>query len=478
MEIKSSIRLYNTLSREIEEFIPLDDKKVGIYACGPTVYERAHIGHIRRYVLDDVLIRLLRYLSYGVTHVMNVTDVGHLVSDSDSGEDKMEKGARREKKTAWEVAKFYEEYFFQVMSEVGVARADIVCRATDHIKEQIELIKKLESKDFIYVVPDGVYFDSTKFPNYGKLARLDIDGLMAGARVEPVPGKKHATDFALWKFTPKDIKRDMEWDSPWGKGFPGWHIECSAMSMKYLGESFDIHTGGIDHIAIHHTNEIAQSEGATGKPFVKYWVHHNMLFVEGKKMSKSLGNFITLDEVKQKGYLPMALRYLFLQTHYRQEANFTWEALDAAQNALKQLRSQFTVLKNQSETRVRSQLSDEKLIRINTLRKKFKDVIRFDLNTPQALSIVWEMIKSSIPPSDKFDLLMIADDIMGLSLSSVTGEESQYPQISEEIKSLLNEREELRKQQKWVEADVIRKKIESMGWSVEDLPSGSQLKKI
>ena len=301
MVTKNTVRIYNTLSREVEDLIPLVPGKIGIYACGPTVYDYTHIGHIRKFVLDDVLVRMLRYLSYEVTHVMNITDVGHLVSDADTGEDKLEKGAKREGKTAWEVAKFYEDYFFQTMQAVNVGKPDIVCRATDHIKEQTDLIKRLEEKGYTYTIPDGVYFDSTRFPGYGKLAGIDPEKQRAGARVETVPGKKHAIDFALWKLTPPGEKRDMEWASPWGNGFPGWHIECSAMSMKYLGESFDIHTGGIDHIPIHHTNEIAQSEAATGKPFVKYWVHHNFLKVNNEKMSKSLQNFYTIDDVKNKG---------------------------------------------------------------------------------------------------------------------------------------------------------------------------------
>lgn len=472
------MRIYNTMSREVEELVPLEAGKIKIYACGPTVYDYTHLGHIRKYIFDDVLVRLLRYLAYTVTHVMNVTDVGHLVSDADTGEDKLEKGARREGKTAWEVAKFYEEYFFKTMDAVLVKRPDVVCRATEHIKEQIALIERLQQKGFTYTIEDGVYFDSSKFPDYGKLARLNLEGQKGGARVEQVPGKKHVTDFALWKLTPKGEKRDMEWVSPWGRGFPGWHIECSAMSMKYLGESFDIHTGGIDHIPIHHPNEIAQSEGATGKQFVRYWVHHNHLFIDGKKMSKSLGNFYTIEDVVKKGFDPLSLRYLFLQTHYRQEANFTWEALEASQTAYSQLKNHLSGLKKQIEHSTRSVLSDEKLEQVNSLRKKFKDIIRFDLNTAQALAVVWEIVKSNIPPGDKYDLLMIADEILGLGLKDVTSEASFTEEIPAEVKKLIDVREEARKAGNWKKADEVRAEIEKSGYMVEDSVSGQRLKKI
>lgn len=472
----SNVHLYNTLSRSVETFIPLTDKKVGLYACGPTVYDFAHIGHIRRYVMDDVLVRLLRYLDYHVTHVMNVTDVGHLVSDNDTGEDKLEKGAKREGKTAWEIAKFYEAEFFKTMDAMGIKRPDIVCRATEHIKEQIALIISLEQKGFTYKIGDGVYFDSSKVPDYGKLAKTNLKGLQAGARVEMVLGKKHATDFALWKLSPNGTKRDMEWESPWGVGYPGWHIECSAMSMKYLGETLDIHTGGIDHIPIHHTNEIAQSEAATGKPFVRFWVHHNFLLVDGKKMSKSLGNFYTLDDVLKKGFKPMELRYLFLQTHYRQESNFTWEALKAAQTALEQLYQHVVVIKQQSEKGERTNLSDEKLEKVNSYRKRFKDALRDDLNTPQAIAILWEIIKSNIPPGDKYDLLAIADELLGLGLTNIETAKSAV-EIPDEITKLVQKRELLRQEKKWDEADLMRQSIDKAGWIVEDTEQGFNLKR-
>lgn len=476
MQGDSKIRFYNTISREIEGFEPLEAGKVKIYACGPTVYDYTHLGHIRKYVLDDVLVRLFRYLAYEVTHVMNITDVGHLVSDADTGEDKIEKGAKREGKTAWEVARYYEDYFWKTMAKVGVARPDIVCRATEHITEMITMVAKLEEKGFTYRIDDGIYYDSAKFAQYGKLAGTNPQKQKGGARVEVVPGKKHPTDFALWKFTPRGTKRDMEWDSPWGKGFPGWHIECSAMSMKYLGDSFDIHTGGIDHIPIHHTNEIAQSEAVTGKSFVKYWIHHNFLLINGQKMSKSLGNYYTMEDVTNHNFDPLSLRYLFLQTHYRQEANFTWDALAGAEAALKQLREHLVVIKRQIEESARSVLSDEKLEHVNSLRKKFKDVIRFDLNTPQALGVLWEIVKSNIPPGDKYDILMICDEILGLGLSEVA-EASQMEEIPEEIRALVSKRNEFRGQQKFTEADEIRKQIEEKGYLLEDTSDGTLVKR-
>ncbi|HSW89260.1 MAG TPA: cysteine--tRNA ligase, partial [Patescibacteria group bacterium] len=410
------MRLYNTLSRSIEDFKPIIQGQVGLYACGPTVYDYAHIGHARKYTMDDVLVRVLRHSGLEVKHVMNITDVGHLVSDDDTGEDKMEKGAKKYGKSVWDIAKEFEAFFWKSMDAVGVVHPDVVCKATDHIKEQIELISRLEKNGFTYVIADGVYFDTSKFPTYGELSRLDPESLKAGARVEMVEGKKNVTDFALWKFSPAGERRQMEWESPWGKGFPGWHIECSAMSMKYLGEQFDIHTGGIDHIPIHHTNEIAQAEAATGKhPFVKYWVHHNFLRVDGEKMSKSLNNFYTVDDIIAKGYKPQALRLLFLGSHYRSELNFTWDALEAAQKSYDKLVAILCQCKNEAD---RTVLSDDKLTKINDLRTRFFSLLEDDLHTPEAMSVLWEAVKSNVPGHDKYDLLVEFDTVLGLGLAT------------------------------------------------------------
>jgi cysteinyl-tRNA synthetase len=465
------MQLFNTLSRALEELKPITPGKVGIYSCGPTVYDYAHIGHIRTYIFVDILKRVLRYLDYNLTHVMNITDVGHLTSDADTGEDKMEKGARRESKSVWDIARFYTDYFFNTMDKVNVGRPDIICKATDNIKEMIDLVKKLEEKGFTYKTSDGIYFDTSKFPEYGKLAKLDIKGLKEGARVEKNPEKRNATDFALWKFSPSGVKRQMEWDSPWGVGFPGWHLECSAMSMKYLGPTFDIHTGGIDHIPVHHPNEIAQSEAATGKKFVNYWLHAGHLLVEGEKMSKSLGNFWRLEDVIKKGFQPLALRYLFLTAHYRSTMNFEWRALEGASKALEKLNQHLTVYQRNSK---RTELSAEKMVKIEEFQKKFFQAVTSDLDIPTALSLSWEVIKSNIPDYDKYDLLLEWDQILGLGLGQAKTEEVV---ISPEIKSLIDRRELLRKQRKWSEADQVRKEIEEKGYILEDTSKGAKIKK-
>lgn len=458
------IRIYNTLSRQAEEFKPIKPLHVGIYSCGPTVYDYQHIGHMRRYVGDDILIRVLKFNGFDVKHVMNITDVGHLTSDADTGEDKMEKGAKKFGKSVWDTAKMFEQQFTDSCQKLNIQLPKDLMHATDYIKEQIKLIKTLEEKGFTYKTKDGIYFDTSKFKDYFKLSRQNPEELKAGARVELVEGKRRITDFALWKFSPREgsgqAKRQMEWDSPWGMGFPGWHIECSAMSMKALGESFDIHTGGIDHINIHHTNEIAQSEAATGKPFVNYWVHHNFLTVNGQKMSKSLGNTYTVENVIEKSFDPLALRYLYFQTHYRQEMNFTWPSLEGAQNALERLRKEIAGF-------------DEPKVGCAEFEGQFLEAINEDLNMPKALSILWEVVKSDYPSSAKAETLFKFDEVLGLSLKdskSILGKKEK--EIPEEVQKLLNEREVLRKAKKYKEADKIREKIIELGFKVEDPPGG------
>lgn len=446
------MKIYNTLSHSVEPFEPISIGKVGIYSCGPTVYDYQHIGHMRRYVGDDLLIRVLKFNNLQVHHAMNITDVGHLVSDGDHGEDKMEKGARKFGLSVWEIAKKFEAQFKDSCQALNITLPQDLMHATDYIKEQIELIKKLEEKDFTYKTTDGIYFDTSKFVDYYKLSRQKPDELQGGIRVD-MGGKRGVSDFALWKFSPTDEKRQMEWDSPWGVGFPGWHIECSAMSMKALGESFDIHTGGIDHINIHHTNEIAQAEAASGKKFVKYWVHHAFLSVEGQKMSKSIGNIFTVKDLIDKKYDAMALRYLFLQTHYRQEMNFTWDALEAAQTALNKLRRHYQESSSVDEN----------------LPKEFSEAINDDLNFPKALAVVWENIgnlsKSSL---DKID------SVLGLQLSEYREKEIEIPV---EIQELVDKREALRKSGNYEEADKVRAEIESKGFILEDSKEGIRVKK-
>lgn len=462
----SDIYLTNSLSRKKEKFEPINPPNVGMYSCGPTVYDYSHIGHMRRYVGDDVLKNTLQVNGLKVTHVMNITDVGHLTSDADTGEDKIEKSARETGKSAWDIAKFFENQFFASTDELNIQRPDIICRATDHIKEQIELIKRLEKNGFTYKTEDGIYFDTSKLSDYGKLTR-GKEGIKAGARID-VAGKKNPTDFALWKFSPKDSKRQMEWESPWGVGFPGWHIECSAMSMKYLGETFEIHTGGVDHIAIHHTNEIAQSEGATGKSPVKYWIHHEFLQVDGQKMAKSVGNTYTVEDVVKKGFDPLALRYLFLTAHYRDPLNFTWDALESSQNALDKLKGQTVSLRQESK---RTVLSREKNEKIEHSRSEFITSLNDDLNTSKALAVLWEVLKSNIPSEDKYDLVVYFDEVLGLRLSEVS-----EIAIPDKVKRLVEEREGLRKEGKFKEADELRIKIEKLGFRVEDVADGPKVK--
>lgn len=471
------MKLYNTLSRSSEDVVPFLDSVIGLYACGPTVYDFAHLGHLRKYTMDDVLVRALRRSGFQVKHVMNITDVGHLVSDADEGEDKMEKGARKYGKTVWEVAKEFEDFFWKSMDAMGVARPDVSCRATDHIPQQIALIQRLEKNGFTYAIADGVYFDTSKFPDYGALAHLDLEHLKAGARVEMVEGKKHPTDFALWKFSPKGEKRQMEWDSPWGKGFPGWHIECSAMSMEYLGEQFDIHTGGIDHIPVHHTNEIAQSEAATGKkPFVKYWVHHNFLRIENEKMSKSLGNFYTIDDVLKRGFSPMALRLLYLGAQYRDELNFTWENLKGLQTAWERL---LTLVANLKDDDGRTELSEEKMQKIDAFRSRFFGAIENDLHTPEAIAVMWEMLKSNIPSGDKRELLQTFDEVLGLNIEKHAAEFAKHTQEQGEapieIQALAEQRWQAKQAKDFARADELRKHIESQGWQVTDIEESYSL---
>jgi cysteinyl-tRNA synthetase len=458
------IYLTNSLSRKKEKFVPINPPNVGMYSCGITAYDYAHIGHGRKYVTDDILKRLLTADGFKVKHVENVTDVGHLVSDADTGEDKLEKGAAKTGKTVWEVAEFFTKYFYDSMDKLNIIRPDIICKATDHIKEQIELVQKLMDKGFAYDTPEAVYFDVTKFKKYDQLFGQKLEEKKVGVReaVQEGEHKKHPQDFALWfKRVGRFENHTMHWESPWGDGFPGWHVECSAMSMKYLGEQFDIHTGGEDHLSIHHPNEIAQSEAATGKvPFVKYWIHTAFLMVDGRKMSKSLNNFYTVDDVEKKGFDPLALRYLYLGAHYRDPLNFTWDSLEASQNALEKLRNQIASLKTQNN---RTVLSKEKENKVEEFRNQFMEAAGDDLNTPKALAVVWDMLKSNIPSEDKYDLAMGFDEILGLKLG-----EAKVIEIPENVKSMMIEREKLRSEGKYEDADKIRTQIKELGFEVKD----------
>ncbi len=464
------LQLYNTLTKKVEPFSPRDPKLVTVYCCGPTVYDYATIGNFRTYMMTDILVRTLRHVGYIVKFVMNITDVGHLVSDEDTGEDKMEKGAKREGKTAWDIAKFYTEAFLTDSRKLNLIDPDVRPKPTEHIPDQIALVQVLLDKGYAYQIDDGIYYDTGKFPTYGQLTGQRLDELKAGARVEPNPQKKNPTDFALWKFSPKGKKRDMEWESPWGMGFPGWHIECSAMSRKHLGEQIDIHTGGVDLIPVHHTNEIAQSEAAWGKsPFVRFWVHGQFLLVDGQKMTKSKNNFYRLSDVEEKGFNPLALRYLYLTAHYQTFLNFTWEGLTAAKNSLTELRNHMKILRADG----RNTLSREKVDKIDEFRDTFDAAISDNLNTPQALAVVWEVVKSNIPAPDKYDLLIDFDEVLGLNLKEVTGVSNV--EIPSDIQDLAKKRDQLRAQKKFADADIIRQEIESKGYVLEDTPAGALL---
>lgn len=497
------MHLYNTASHTVEEITPINQVKIGLYACGLTVYDYTHLGHLRKYTFDDVLVKTLRARGFAVKFVQNVTDVGHLVSDADEGEDKLEKGAKKYGKSVWDIAHEFEEYFWYSMNMIGAVKPDISCRATEHIEQQLAMVKTLEAKGHTYVIEgDGVYFDTSTFPDYGKMAHLDLEALQAGARVAMAEGKRHPSDFALWKFERPGENRAMVWPSPWAeRSFPGWHIECSAMAIAYLGEQFDIHTGGIDHIPVHHTNEIAQAEAATGKkPFVKYWVHHNFLRVDGEKMSKSLGNFFTIDDVLARGFHPRALRLLFLTSHYRDEQNFTWNSLAGAQKQYEKLVAVANQLRQEQE---RTVLSPEKLEKVDAYRERFYAALENDLATPEAITILQEVVKSNIPGPDKYDLLIEFDEILGLGLRSegvmtVTtpallkekGEPEEKkieliapkaarsiddPSIPETVRQLLQQRQVARATQNWSESDRLRDAIATLGWQVQDQPDGVQL---
>lgn len=467
------MKLYNTASRKIEEIVPLNPPTVTFYACGPTVYDYTHIGHIRTYLNENILKRTLTRFGYKVKHVMNITDVGHLTGDDDSGEDKLEKGAQKAGQTVWEVAEFYTDFFTRTIEALGISKPDVLCKATEHISSMIKLIDQLEQKGFTYKTNEAIYFYTSKFKAYGSLSGQNLGDKLQKAREEVHidSEKKNPADFALWFFrVGRFANHTMHWESPWGDGFPGWHIECSAMSMRYLGETIDIHAGGIDHIPVHHENEIAQSEAATGKPFVRHWFHNNFLTVDGAKMSKSLNNFYTIEDVKKRGIDPLAIRLLFLQTHYRAEANFTFDALEGAAAAYNKLKSVVTALKTQTD---RSVLSAEKLSQTDSYLRRFDAALANDLQTAQALVVVWEVVKSNIPSVDKLDLLYSFDEILGLDLKSAT-----IDQVPANIAKLADKRQSLREKKKFDEADAVRKEIESHGYEIEDIGETFIIKKI
>jgi len=460
------MKLYNTLSRKIEPLQPQNGPAVSLYTCGLTVYDYAHVGNWFAYLRWDVLVRTLKESGYQPAWVMNVTDVGHLVSDADEGEDKLEKGAKREGKTAWDVAQFYTDYFVGGMQRLGMLAPNHLPRATEHIPEQIELVQRLEEKGFTYIIDDGVYYDTSKFPRYADFAKLDLEEQQAGARVELNQQKRNPTDFALWKFSPKGQTRDMEWDSPWGKGFPGWHLECSAMSMKYLGETLDIHAGGIDHIPVHHTNEIAQSEAVTGKPFANVWLHSNHITVNGEKIAKSAGNGIRLEEIEDRGISLTALRLHVLESHYRSQSKFSWDSLLAAQNRLNGLYA-MAVLRWQPMT-----IDRDDGAFLHEQAERILAAMQDDLDSPKALAELsalqnkLEVMLVSASEWEAFEhLLTTLDNLLGLGLMD-------QPDISKEQKQLLARRQEAREAKDWATSDELRGMLKGQGIGVRDTDHG------
>jgi len=463
--------LYNSLSRKKEKFAPLSPKQISLYTCGPTVYNFAHIGNFRTYIFEDILKRTLFLEGYKVSHVMNITDVGHLISDEDEGEDKIEVASKREKKSAGQIAEFYTKAFFDDFKKLNCLMPKLTPKATEHIKEMLELIKVLEEKGFTYKTEDGIYFDTSKFPSYCNLAgEKHIKGLKKGARIKFKTDKKNPTDFALWKFSPAGSKRQMEWQSPWGKGFPGWHLECSAMAMKYLGETIDFHCGGEDHIAVHHTNEIAQSEGATGKPFVKFWLHGKFLVLKGSaKMAKSQENFITVKTLIKKGYSPLAFRYLCLGAHYRTQLEFDWEALDFAQKSLSTLKEITGNLADKTD------VVNKKADSFKSLNKHindFKSALSDDLNTSKALAVLWRVLRSKeVSDAEKLLFASFADKILGLDITKPKKQQSIPPEVAE----LIRQREQARKNKDFKMSDEIRDKLLKQGILLKDTPIGTKV---
>ncbi len=470
MSAQETITLFNSHGRTIEPLKTLTPGEVKLYCCGPTVYNFQHIGNLRTYIFEDLLVRTLRYGGYKVTHVMNITDVGHLVSDADEGEDKMLVATRREGKSSEEIASYYTDIFFDHCSWLNIKRPDIVCKATEHIPQMIALIQRLEARGAAYVSGGNVYFNVEADKDYGKLAALDLDSLKAGARIEVDSNKKHPLDFALWFTKSKFENQELQWESPWGRGYPGWHIECSAMSMHYLGEQFDIHCGGIDHIPVHHTNEIAQSETATGCTFANLWMHGGFLVVNKDKMSKSTGEFLTLDRVKEKGFDPMSYRLLCLSGSYRNELSWSWQALEAAANTLKKLRSTVVSWREQVDAPA-THLSPAAA----ELRARFRAEVFADLGMPKALAVLHEaMGTQSIPPAERLALLLDFDQVFGLGMADWAPDSDEIPAT---VTALAEERVQARLNKNWKRSDELRDEILALGYVVEDSKAGQRLKK-
>jgi cysteinyl-tRNA synthetase len=454
-----ALQLFDTYTRSLRDFEALHPEAVGMYTCGPTVYDYAHIGNLRTYIFEDLLRRALEFNGHTVKHVLNITDVGHLVSDADTGEDKMEKGSRRMGQSAWAIAEFYTQAFKEDLQHLNILEPTVWCRATEHMSEQIEAIRCIEAKGFTYHTSDGIYFDTSKLPDYGHLARLDVAGLQAGARVG-MGEKRNLTDFALWKFSPADQKRQMEWESPWGVGFPGWHIECSAMSAKYLGVFFDIHCGGEDHIAVHHTNEIAQTEACYGTRLANFWLHGHFLQLDDAKMAKAAGDFLRLQTLMERGYDPLAYRFFCLSAHYRAKLNFTWDGLDGAATALQRLRLAFHAWESPD-------WADAGYL------ARFTEQVNDDLNLPRALAVTWDLVTSDMPMTTKKATLLEFDRVLGLGLAEWQPTEAVAPDA---IIVLVQERQRARAEKRWRDADLLREQVKAAGYEIADTPQGPRLR--
>jgi cysteinyl-tRNA synthetase len=461
-----ALRLYNTETRSVDLFESIEKKCVSMYTCGPTVYHYAHIGNLRTYVFEDILKRTLIRNGYKVNHVMNITDVGHLTDDGDDGDDKMEIGASREGKTVWEIAEHYTDAFKNDIKRLNIIDPDIWCKATDHIQEQIDMVKSLDVKGFTYELKDGLYFKTAKFSKYGNMAGLDLEGLQAGSRVEQIEGKENISDFCVWKKSPSGSKRLMEWESPWGKGFPGWHLECSAMALKYLGKHFDIHCGGVDHVRVHHCNEIAQTEAVTGEKWVNWWMHGEFLLLDEGKMSKSADNFLTIDGLVKKGYDALAFRLYLMSAHYRKALTFTFEALDGSQKALERLRAKVDTIKKHNKGEV-----------AQAYIELFNNALKDDLNMPQAVSQLWMLLQDdSISNEDKHATVIDMEEVLQLDLFKESEIENSIDEPA--ILKLIDERNRARDEKNYARSDEIRNQLKDMGIQITDGKEGLLFKRI
>lgn len=461
------IYFYNTLTRKKEKFVPIDEKEIRIYSCGPTVYKDATIGNMRTNIFQDVLRKVLRYNGYKIKHAMNITDVGHLVSDGDEGEDKMLKSAREENKAPEEIANHYTKLFFDDLKNLNLETPEIICKATDHIQDMLKYVEKLVEKGYAYETSTAIYFDISKLDKYPVLSNLNLEDQKAGARVEVDPEKKNPQDFALWIKAPENHL--MKWDSPWGLSYPGWHIECSTMGRKYLGEEFDIHTGGVDHIPTHHENEIAQSKGATGKIPAKIWMHVEFLQVDGGKMGKSLGNTYTLDNLQEKGIEPLAYKLFCFSSNYTKKLNFTWEGAKAAQTSLERLRDGLQKHKNGTEIIEKEVLSN--------YEEKFLQEINDNLNVTSAMSVVWDIIRNEKKSKDFYQLICKFDEVLGLNLANASKEKLELD-LPKEVEKLVKQRKLAREQKNWAESDRLRDEIQKLGYCIKDSKTGMELQKM